>query len=1385
MTEDAKKLRVTEIGEYIRHRSCERRFRLEINGRKEARKLPFAERLFNALDPVLQETGKDREKEWEQTLQASGLTDLTNYAALPDDAKSTPWDTLALKLKTLGPGQAAYGREIEISANVGSFHIEGRIDFVIVRWDDGKPIITLAECKASRRDRTYHRIQVALYRLLLQTLLAQGNVTVGGQLIAPNSVACVVARIDETTNTAQKILELKPLDLEMEDADIQRLLAVNGSLERIWGASLDDLPYQLDDKCDGCVFNVHCFPESGRQRKPELIGIAPSTVRALQKEGIGTLDDLAKVDLNGTIASNIRQDPAFAENLHHLRALAVSRLQTLPKSSLADPDGYQVEALPNTGKGQFPPHLIGNARLVRVYMCVDYDYSENRVGALSAHVTTSDHHLHTSFAKKPTGGWEPDPVVLERIETGKGADGQTQYASRPISGVNIAEFISAEWSGKYDVDSGVEKQLIQGFFQKLVEAIAQVSDQGSVPVHFYVWSRSEMARLIEACSRVGSALLGHLRELLGCRESLEQLLYTCMQDDIDRRFALGWTGRGLSVISSLRWYGRAYHWRRKVMNAPVQLDSVFTQDLFDFKTDLDLNAAGDWAKGKNDIASKHKFEIRSRFHDSLTAPYWRAYWHTLPDPAQSGLPINVSNAIKRYNAASAPGVLREYLITRTHALRWLDEGIRFKNDEISKPLLKISELTQFQLGIDSAALAAIDFLRLDQHVSATDWIARHLIPPANRVPTGKTIPVKNVTSDGSGQLSAQIDLTGYSVDLQTLSIRCSISKDSFIRLSPHGGDPQAGQTIKQLTLAGKTCTVTSIDWHTGTLGLSVVPSKSTRYVLTSILDNTAGVVFENATVDESISDFVAGRVDARLNAQLGKHVFLWFDPEKPKVPDLPNLPAKTMTAITNALGSFVIPGGHKLAADQQKAIKDGLEARIQLLQGPPGTGKTNTTAISTLVRILARRTAGDLILLAAHTHTAVNNLLERIAGLEPSVRVHFAAAGMQLPAVRLVKVHSSSPAPEDKLAAPIENIPAKPSASQIKEWRKTSTVILGGTTSAILKLATELSDKKPFSDLPDRFQVNTLIVDEASMMVFPHFLSLATLVDAAGDIMLAGDHRQLAPIVAHDWEREDRPPAVAYQPYVSAYIAVQNITGKPGITDKAVRRTALNYSFRLPPVIRDLLSRLYKLDDIQLDGISSSTKPSGSSLKSWDTLWSHGAGLYLVLHKERQSRQSNLTESTIIKQILNAAPKLNDETVAVVTPHRAQRALLRTELAGLPNAKAIKTIDTVERLQGGECPTVVVSATASDPSSISTNVEFILDLNRSNVAFSRAQQRLVVVCAESLLDYIPPELEDYESAMLWKSLRALCTKQVAQMTVDGYEVAILTPPLDSVSTEPA
>lgn len=353
--------------------------------------------------------------------------------------------------------------------------------------------------------------------------------------------------------------------------------------------------------------------------------------------------------------------------------------------------------------------------------------------------------------------------------------------------------------------------------------------------------------------------------------------------------------------------------------------------------------------------------------------------------------------------------------------------------------------------------------------------------------------------------------------------------------------------------------------------------------------------------------------------------------------------------------------------------------------------------------------------------------------------------------------------------------------------RSNAVLVIGGTTSAVLKMAQELGTKKPFRDNPQQFQVPTLIVDEASMMVFPHFLSLATLVRTDGEIMLAGDHRQLAPIVVHDWDAEERPPVLIYQPYVSAYQAVQNLKENTELSDAKIQRSALNFTFRLPPVIRELISRIYQLDNIELEGYSQNSEEIINEVTegSWERVWENSNGLYLVLHDERQSKRSNPLEVDIIEQIINAGGEIPNNSIAIVTPHRAQRTLLKTRLADYyseEEEKEVNVIDTVERLQGGERPTVIVSATASDPSAISKNVEFILDLNRSNVAFSRTQERLIVVCSDTLLDHIPPEFEHYESAMLWKSLRAICSQLIVTESIDGHKVKIFTPPLDFVNS---
>ena len=302
--------------------------------------------------------------------------------------------------------------------------------------------------------------------------------------------------------------------------------------------------------------------------------------------------------------------------------------------------------------------------------------------------------------------------------------------------------------------------------------------------------------------------------------------------------------------------------------------------------------------------------------------------------------------------------------------------------------------------------------------------------------------------------------------------------------------------------------------------------------------------------------------------------------------------------------------------------------------------------------------------------------------------------------------------------------------------------------------------------------------------MFPHFLALATLVAADGKLLLAGDHRQLAPITAHDWEAEDRPPSVLYQPFASAYDAVRRIIettdgeGRPVVPPAAARWSGLRLTFRLPPVVRELIARIYRRDRIELTGLdrqASAGPVTGGS--PWSEVWRWSVGLFLAVHDEDGSRRSNAVEVATIEQLLAAAPSLPAGSVAVITPHRAQRSLLATRLAAHTGpGGAIGVIDTVERLQGGERPTVIVSGTVSDPTAVAENAGFVLNLNRANVAFSRVQDRLVVVCSRALLDHIPAEVEHYESAALWKALRDLCSDLIVEAQVGGHRVRLYRPP---------
>ena len=673
--DDTPLLRVSEVGEFVRHHSCERRFKLETNRRRLARRLPFYERLFNTLDVVLQAKGREREDEWAASLNADGLVDLVDGRPADEESEYPDWDQFVESVTTCGVGDQGYAREVRLSGRIGTFNVQGRADFIILIWRNNCPIIRIVECKSSRRDRTYQRLQVAAYRVLVQQALANHPIQVAGHQIGPDDVEGVVARIDDSTNENQDILRLEPFDLDMEESDLRRLMAADGELFHIVNTDLGDLGYQIEAKCDGCVFNVDCLPESALQRRHELIGMSVSSAVALRRAGVATLDDLAELDLDGEQATMVRSDPGLAESLDQLVTLASARRTTLPRleqhdngdpaGQSSDEDDYPVQPIPGQWASQLPLHEQGGERLIRVYLSVDYDYTENRIGALSAHITASRGRIHTGWIdtgrlrENGRPEWRPDPVISEIRLAEQEPDSPPLRISEALSGLQAIQIKGSEWSGRYEEDTGAERELLQNFLLQLIEAISEVAGEpqlggtgdGQARIHFYVWSRAEMTQLVEGCSRASSQLLGALRELLGCREGLEQLIYSCLQDEVTQRYGLGWTGRGLGVVTSLQWFGSTFHWTRRVAGADVRLDNVFTQDIFDFKTVLDITPDGQWAQPRDRNARKHRFEIRSRFNDNLPAPYWRALWQTLPDPA--GKPHQVARSIRRYDEAGA------------------------------------------------------------------------------------------------------------------------------------------------------------------------------------------------------------------------------------------------------------------------------------------------------------------------------------------------------------------------------------------------------------------------------------------------------------------------------------------------------------------------------------------------------------------------------------------------------------------------------------------------------------------------------------------------------------------------------------------------------------
>jgi superfamily I DNA and/or RNA helicase len=96
-------------------------------------------------------------------------------------------------------------------------------------------------------------------------------------------------------------------------------------------------------------------------------------------------------------------------------------------------------------------------------------------------------------------------------------------------------------------------------------------------------------------------------------------------------------------------------------------------------------------------------------------------------------------------------------------------------------------------------------------------------------------------------------------------------------------------------------------------------------------------------------------------------------------------------------------------------------------------------------------------------------------------------------------------------------------------------------------------------------------------------------------------------------------------------------------------------------------------------------------------------------------------------------------------------------------------VDTVERFQGGERDTIIVSFGVGDTDIIEGEEEFLLQLERTNVAVSRAKAKCIVLMPKSLAYHLPTDQAAAETSVAIKSyLEEFCGQRVGvKIELDG------------------
>ena len=450
---------------------------------------------------------------------------------------------------------------------------------------------------------------------------------------------------------------------------------------------------------------------------------------------------------------------------------------------------------------------------------------------------------------------------------------------------------------------------------------------------------------------------------------------------------------------------------------------------------------------------------------------------------------------------------------------------------------------------------------------------------------------------------------------------------------------------------------------------------------------------------------------------------------------------------------------------------------LTLIWGPPGTGKTHTVA-----HILAGYALAALaekkplrILVTAFTHNAIVNVLRKLAELARAYNI-------APETLSIVKLLGSGNAADDELPPGVERLADED--LEVCLQRESQCIVAGGTVWSAYK-----GMKKAGGVIRPWFDV--VLVDEASQMRLPDALIAFGASKSHSNIILAGDDQQLPPIIHGTYPEEHEYMLSSVFAFMRRQIEKASVDDS---TIEARKLFQLEENFRMnEPLTAYPRQVLYR-------GRFKSTRPDiriqtapaidETSEEIIDTILHPERPVVLCWYTSPRSFTArNPIEAELVALLTDRLSRTllretKDKTLkpysskdfvrhglAVLAPHRAQNSAIRQALArrGFDGRqRPMPLVDTVEKMQGKEREVILVSYGVADEEYATAEAQFLLSRNRFNVAATRAERKLIILCSDTVLDAVPTDRRTLLEAMMLKEFRQYCS--------DGHSQRLWTSP---------